>query len=160
MKPYAILAIVVVAACGDSDRERLDRLRAEADIQCWRHVCMHGPGAGHPEPEVPTEDGVACMNDALATGARAAASWGIHEYNLISGTQTQTYLFIVDHEVRRFSMRIRYSDADDDPPDVHVEELPTCAGPVRIGPEFCTYRSPDPDGPDLPVNALAVDGCP
>ena len=157
MKRYAILAVVVLAACGVSDEERLDQLRAQADVQCWHHVCQRGPGSGYPEPEAPTDVGVACMNDALATGTRAAASWGIHEYGHFSGTETLTYLFTVDREVRMFSMSITY--VDHDPPDVHVEELPTCAGPVRIGPEFCKYR-PDPHNPEsLPVYGLAVDGC-
>jgi hypothetical protein len=157
MKRY--VAILVLAACGESDEERLHRFEQEADTQCWHHLCLQGPGDGDLKPRAPTEEGVACMNDALATGARAAASWGVFDYSLTHGTQTRTHLFTIEHEVRMFSTRIISSE--NHPPEVHVEELPSCDGPVRIGPEFCMYRTGDPDGPEyLPINALAVDGCP
>jgi hypothetical protein len=80
---HRLVVVVAVAGCTESTEERLDRLKAEADIVCWEYSgCAGGSGAQYP-PFVPIEQGVSCMNDALASGTRAgpptwvAGSWKV-----------------------------------------------------------------------------------
>lgn len=125
---------------------------AEADISCWSHHCPDGPGAHYTLPSVPTEEGVACMNDALTSGARAVSSWSVDSFNPW-GT-ANTYVFTVDHEVRSFTS---YENGPNPPED--FQEAPSCDGPFRIGPGICAAIDPTTGG-FISVDALAWDGCP
>lgn len=146
-----LVVVLVVAGCGESAEESLERFRAEADIECWQYFCDDGPGARFPLPSVPTEDGVACMNEALVTGARAIASWGDYDYNHY--LTTTTYVFTVDGEVRVFTSQ----KIGPDPRD--VSESPPCGGPFRVGAAICSAMVATPPY-YVPVHALAWDGCP
>jgi hypothetical protein len=88
------------------------------------------------------------MNDALASGKRAAASWSIDSFR--SDSTGHTYVFTVDHQVLPFT-------SFQEGPDLgNFEELPSCSGPFRTGPGICSYLSPSGGGG---VSALAWDGC-
>ena len=143
--------LLALAACGESTEERLERLLAEADIECWKHTCQDGPGAYFPKPSVPTEEGVACMNDALASGARAVSRWSIDVFNPWS--TRYTYLFTIDHQVEVVTAIQHGVDA------VEVDESVTCSGPFRLGPSICSARDLDSPSGFIPVNALGWDGC-
>ena len=101
---------------------------------------------------MPTEEGVACMNDALVIGSRAMSVWGEEDFN--TNTEGTTYVFTVDHQVTVFTS----FQEGDYPPD--VRESARCNGPFRIGPVVC--KAIDSVNPlhFIDVNALAWDGCP
>jgi hypothetical protein len=136
----------MLTACGDTAQERLDELTAEADIDCWTYYC---PGTQPGPPSVPIEDVVACMNDALASGARARASWGAEDFG--RWTYEGTRVFTVDHRIVVFSVKVVGPTSEG---DIEVHETQNCAGPFGPGNTFCaaTYSL-------IEVKDLAWDGC-
>lgn len=91
------------------------------------------------------------MNDALASGARAMASWGADDFGAY--TYDGTRVFTVDHQIKVFTVH----QFGENPHEVH--ELPNyCDGPFRVGTDFCgAYGS---NGQLATVKGLAWDGCP
>lgn len=142
---------VVLAACSESTEERLDRFKADADVACWEYFgCASRYGQGT-APSIAIEQGVACMNDALASGVRATASWGVADAADDYGFR-KTFVFTVDQQVKVFKS-YQYAGGTPD-----VQEEPSCTGPFRIAEQsLCGYISA---GFPVAVNALAWDGCP
>lgn len=140
--------IVAVAGCADSAEERLEQFEAEATIDCWSYFC---PGTmPGPRPK-PIEDVVACMNDALASGARAKASWGAD--NFAAYTYDSTRVFTVDRQIKVFTVQ----QFGENPQEVR-ESPNDCGGPFRVGADFCGASGSN--GQLVSVKALAWDGCP
>jgi hypothetical protein len=147
------IAVVIGAGCTESAKERFDRLKADATI-CWHHWCTGGPGSTFYRPQIPIEQGVPCMNDALASGALALAWWGVD--NPVTGYDGRgTYYFTVDRQVDVFTSY----EAD---PGSHeeIDVSPSCTGPFVIGPGFCAAMDPDTPGGIVSVERIAVNGCP
>ena len=116
-----LVAAVLIAGC-ESPRERFDRLDEEVDIVCWEYACNpRNQGSG--PPSVPIDRAVSCMNDALASGARAVASWS--DYDFQYEVRTNHVVFTIDHEVKAFFL---YSA----PGEEHTDEAPACTSPFRI----------------------------
>lgn len=145
---FAYAVIGLLASCSDSPEERLEQFEAEVTIDCWTYFC---PGTmPGPRPE-PIDDVVACMNDALASGARARASWGADDF--AAYTYDGTRVFTVDHQIKVFTVH----QFGEDPAE--IRELPNdCAGPFRVGPSLCGASGSN--GQIISVQALAWDGCP
>jgi hypothetical protein len=143
-----LVVVVVIAGCSTSPRERLDRLEEEVDIVCWDYPCNNVHHLGGTPPPAPVERALSCMNDALASGARAVATWS--EYSFVYNVEERGFVFTIDHEVKAFFVTFDYDD--------HTNEVPACTGPFRISDRvFCSY---DSAGQHFDVNALAWDGCP
>ena len=124
----------------------------EADTTCWTYHCQDGPAYIYNGPsDPPTEDGVACMNDALASGKTAFAGYGRDKFNPWS--TTYTYMFAVDHEVHVFTS---FAEGPEDPQG--FEELSGCNGPFRVGPAICGYMDRAP--PYGPISVFAPTACP
>jgi hypothetical protein len=146
-----LVVVLAITACTESTEDRFHRFLADADIMCWQHECTDFPLP--PRPWMSTDSGIACMNDALTSGARAVSSWSIDSFH--SNSTSNTYVFTVDHQVSAFSFEQWDNGGDPD----GFTESPGCDGPVRVGSVICD--GPDPTtGATLPVNALAWDGCP
>jgi len=144
-----LLALAITACSDDSPKGRLDQLTAESDIKCWSYFgCPYAGSMGSP-PRVPVEQGVSCMNDALASGARAMASWGENDFH--TDTENDTFVFTIDHQVKV----VTSSALGPDPAEITA--APSCAGPFRIDQGFCGIVS---DGAPVLVHALAWEGCP
>lgn len=147
-----VVAVIMVGGCTESAKERFDRLKAASDTVCWNHWCTGGPGSTYYPPRIPVEQGVACMNDALASGARAMAWWGADSPST-GYDGNGTYYFTVDHQVEVFTS---HQDGID---PFEFDESPSCTGPFVIGPDFCAAM--DPNGPGfISVKSIAVNGCP
>lgn len=146
-----LVALLVLPACTESTEERVNRLLDQADKQCWAYHCLDGPefGTGHRGPS--TDEGVACMNDALASGELAVTSWGIDHFNPWS--TDYTYQFTIDHEVHIFTS---FANGPEAPTD--YREVQTCSGPFRAGPTVCGYL--DSSAPNGWVDIVAPTGCP
>jgi len=74
---------------------------------------------------MPVAEGVTCMNDALASGASAMASWGYDDFD--PWETRETYVFAIDHEVRVF---ISVAPGVD---PAQVRELHGCTAPFVVG---------------------------
>src|SRR5262249_12831978 len=131
-------------------QDRIDRFKAEADMNCWSYHCNDGPTTGSP-PAISIDYGVACMNEALASGASAMASMEIDVFNPWS--TKYTWVFTVDHEVKVFTAFQRATEPLED-----FRELPSCSGPFRVGPQICFAY--DNTRGLIQVDGLAWDGCP
>jgi hypothetical protein len=133
----------------DSAQERLDSFKADTDIVCWEYSCGDGTRPP-PPPSVAIEDGLTCMNDALASGQRAMAAWAVEDFGAY--TDDQMFVFTMDHQVRVFKSH-QYGEES---PSLH--ESPSCDGPFRIDEQpICeTLAGTTP----VVVKALAWDGCP
>jgi hypothetical protein len=151
----AVVCSLPLSGCDDSVQERFERFNADADIVCWEYngcAAKGGYGPATSPPSVPIEQGVTCMNDALASGARAVASWGTADF--AANTLTGTYVFTVDHQIKVFEL----DTFSIDPTEYY--ERPSCTGPFRVDPDaICGVTDTGP-GHLIPVNALAWDGCP
>jgi hypothetical protein len=151
MSSARLVFVLALAGC-ESTEERIEAFKADADVDCWHYSCDDGPGALYPVLTIPTEQGVACLNDALASGARAMAAWSIYQFNPW-GTRLR-YVFTVDHEIKVFT---GYAVANDEP---EFTEWPTCTGPFRIGIDVCAARDPAHPGQFVSVQDIAWTGCP
>lgn len=145
---YLVIAVLAGCSTTDSPEERFDNFAAAADINCFSYGCNNGPGPTPAGP--PIEPAVACMNDALESGARATASWGT--YSFANNTNDWTVVFTVDHKVKVFTTH-QYGLTD----PLEVMELPDCTGPFRAGPSICLIST---QNGLVDVDGLAWDGCP
>jgi len=145
-----VFVLALVGCDSESAEERLDRFTAEAETVCWQFTCQ--AVLSPPPPDVPIEQGLACMNDALATGARAMASWAYEDS--LNFTE-QIVVFTIDHRVKVF---YSYPEGNDGGP-ARVIEHPTCMGPFTISTRsICGIR--DSNGGSTSVYALAWGDCP
>jgi hypothetical protein len=114
------LLIFALAACTESDQERLDRYLEDAEA-----VCAQASSYGIPADRA--EQAVSCMNDALESGALV---WASREWLDSWGFVDRTYLFTVDHQVKIFDSHPNGSDGD---PNPWAHERATCPGHFRVG---------------------------
>jgi hypothetical protein len=143
---------LALSACTESPEERFKQFETNTSIHCWSHFCKGGPHSQFPLPTVSTDDGVACMNDALASGAHAESWWAVEDSE---GYRTSyTHVFAFDHVVTVFTSDQYLSD-----PPVGFKEQSGCAGPFRVGPSICV-AGPLQGGGYIDVNALAWESCP
>jgi hypothetical protein len=142
------LVVLALAACSESTQERVERLQADAEVTCWTYHCDDGPYASNGAPTMSTDEGVSCMNDALASGKLAVASWSTDNFRFDS--TANTYMFTVDHQVLVFTSTQHGPDLG------NFQEQPSCSGPFRTGPYICSYSS---SGSAMGVYALEADGC-
>src|SRR5947208_12979532 len=92
----ALIVLALVAGCAQSAQDEMRELEDSTEIECW-NVGPSCAGVGY---QVSTDQALACMNDALAAGRRAEASWSIYDSK---GYTTDTHVFTTnDHRVRIF----------------------------------------------------------
>lgn len=139
-----VLVVVLFAACA-SDPAPEDRL---ADFNAMNQVECGGHPFDRCTPDAVGQQDFACMNDALASGARAA----YFETSLTSDWfDMSTTWFTADHEVHVFN---DYPQGDGHHDKPYAVEEPTCAGPFHAVQSRCPYNVGSAD------TALALDGCP
>lgn len=121
------LALVVIAACAaETPEDRVHSLLAHAQINCGERYQTTWQSACTPW-SVPPAQAAACMNDALASGARAVLtdSWQDGELFVVD-----RYIFTIDHAVKVFD------DHTDNPQHSGIVEQ-TCEGPFTSGTATC-----------------------
>ncbi len=131
------LALLALAACAESDLDRLEGLLASHPKVCAEYEDGY-------TSHISSDEMLACMNDAYATGTLALTRSSRQD---AYGFYVDTFLIAVDHQVRIFE---RNPDGDDGSPgEPSARERPTCTGPFHLG-------TPDTTG----FSALIVEGCP
>lgn len=146
---WVVIALVTLAACTDpapeTDLDRFNALLAKTPISCGGYSLPNSDYCGL--PDAAADRLLTCMNDALATGARAAASVSNLDSRWFYYSE---YMFTVDHEVQLFDY---YAEATDHTNGPSATEGATCAGPFRLV---------EPLGPFHPCTGykvLVVDAC-
>ena len=120
------LGLVLLAGCSEHE-DRLDSFLARAEIECARYTCC--PYGECPVPDPAPEAALACMNDALASGARAHVSFGGWSGAPYSDG---THVFTVDHQVIAFTWWTSQATLEKE-----YSEGPACTGPFDLGDQFC-----------------------
>ncbi len=146
-----VLVLAGLAGCADepTPQDRVAKLDARIEIICWQYNdCATTPIGGL--PLVPIDQGISCMNDALASGTRAVASW---IYVDPSGAIVTHYVFTVDHEASVFE------SVELDAGPVRWTEQDSCTGPfVLAGLAICPAY--DEQGFIVSTFPIATTGCP
>jgi hypothetical protein len=96
--------------------------------------------------QVEGQQALGCMNDALASGARAAFGVGSLDSDFFT---MDTTMFTVDHQVLVY---VSYPEGDGHHYAKYAVEQPTCAGPFEL-----SERCGGGPGSDF---GLMLDGCP
>jgi hypothetical protein len=121
----SLVIVVALAGCTESDADQLADLKAQVGLSCWKWFsCENGGQSACAGPATPVADGVACMNDAVASGDTAMASWGVDIFN--PWETREIYLFAIDHEVRAFL------SIAPGPDPARVREIHGCTAPLTV----------------------------
>ena len=123
----SLVIVLALSGCTESDADQLLDLKDQTQLTCWRYFsCENGGQTACPPPATPVADGVACMNDAIATGKTAMAAWGRDTFN--PWERRESYVFAIDHGIRVFTSVTPGVDPTE------VTELHGCTPPFAASP--------------------------
>ena len=140
------VVILALAACTETEtpEQVYEDLKAKVEIICGATSVSVSSTRCFDQAEA--QQALDCMNDALASGARAEFGLGSLDSDFFT---KDTVMFTVDHQVEVY---VSYPEGDGHHDTKYAVEKPTCAGPFEIS-ETCG------GGPGSDFS-LTLDGCP